>query len=459
MRLRLKTVKRYVKRNGDVVMYDLLIKDAFLVTCDKHHRMYQNGIMAVKAGRIEKITHTGSAVAASLQAKAVISAKSKIVMPGLINMHCHAADSLFRGLVENLSLEAWLGRVWIAEKAILTPQTTYLGSVLGLAENLLSGVTSVMDMFWYPAETARAARMLGMRLSTGGIFFDPPGIGGRTQDDYVDEAKNFSVTFGGSSDIFPAIMPHGTYTVSPKNLVAAKSIADENEDLFCTHAAETKAEQADIENRYGKSVIRHLASHGLLGNRTVLAHCVHVDDHEISLMAETNTSVVHNPMSNLKLGSGICPTLKMKEAGVRLTIGTDGAISGNDLDMWLAMRLTSGLAKGVFMKPDALQAKDVLHMATLNGAGALGQKNELGSLEVGKRADFIFLDVNNAHSVPLFDPITHLVFGAGRSDVSDVFVSGRQVVKDRALTRHDLDETLDEVMTLMPEIKESLEKF
>ena len=439
------------------MMYDILIKDALLVTCDKHHNLYENGVMAVKAGRIEEIVETGSTAAGSLQAKEVISAKGQIVMPGLINMHCHAADSLFRGLVENLSLEAWLGRVWIAEKAILTPETTYLGSVLGLAENLLSGVTSVMDMFWYPAETARAARMLGMRLSTGGIFFDPPGIGGRTQEDYIAEAKEFSATFGGSSDIFPATMPHGTYTVSPKNLIAAKSIADEKDELFCTHAAETKAEQADIESRYGESVIRHLASYGLLGNRTVLAHCVHVDDYEISLIAETDTTVVHNPMSNLKLGSGISPTIKIQEAGVRLTIGTDGAISGNDLDMWLAMRLASGLAKGFSMKPDAFQAKDVLHMATLNGAEALGQKNELGSLEVGKRADFIFIDVNNAHAVPLFDPQTHLVFGAGRSDVSDVFVNGRQVVKEHVLTCLNLDETLYEVKKLMPEIKKSLE--
>ena len=437
-------------------MYDLLIKDAHLVTCDKNHRMYQNGLMAVKAGRIEEIAEASAGLTHSLQAKEVISAKGQIVMPGLINMHCHAGDSLFRGLVENLSLEAWLTNVWITEKAILTPKTTYLGSVLGLAENLLSGVTSVMDMFWYPTETVRAARMLGMRLSSGGIFFDPPGIGGRIQSDYIKEAKEFSEAFGGSSDIFPATMPHGTYTVSPEHLVAAKSIADERGDLFCTHAAETQAEQADIQNRYGKSVIRHLEAYGLLGNRTVLAHCVHVDDYEISLMAENDTTVVHNPMSNLKLGSGISPTVRLKEAGVRLTIGTDGAISGNDLDMWLAMRLASGLAKGVSLKPDVFPAKDVLHMATLNGAEALGQKNELGSLEVGKRADFIFLNVNNVHAVPLFDPITHLVFGAGRSDVSDVFVNGQQVVKGHTLTFHDLDETLDEVMSLMPEIKESL---
>ena len=166
--------------------------------------------------------------------------------------------------------------------------------------------------------------------------------------------------------------------------------------------------------------------------------------------------MVHNPMSNLKLASGIAPTTQMQKAGVRLTLGTDGAISGNDLDMWLAMRLASSLAKGVAMEPAALPAKDVLHMATLHGAQALGQEKTLGSLEIGKQADFIFLDVNTAHAVPLFDPITHCVFGAGRSDVSDVFVAGSQVVKDRTLTRHDLSETLSEVKSLMPSIQNSL---
>ena len=341
--------------------------------------------MAIRNGRIAALEPRESDAAIQLQAYKTISAKGKLVMPGLINMHCHAGDSLFRGLVEGLTLESWLRRVWVAEKAVLTPETTYLGSVLGLAENLLAGTTTVMDMFWYPSKTARAANDLGMRLSTGGIFFDLPGIGNRSHTNYKKEAEAFMVAQQESDTIFPAILPHGAYTVSPEHLVDAKVISDRHGALFSTHAAETLAEQADISNRYGKSVIRHLHAYDILGPRSILAHCVHVDETEIKMMADSGTIVAHNPMSNLKLGSGIAPVSEMLDAGINITLGTDGAISGNDLDMWLTMRLAASLPKGAMMRADVVTAKQVLHMATLNGADALGQSKNLGSLETGKR--------------------------------------------------------------------------
>ena len=438
-------------------MDDLLIKDALIVTCDGSHSIIENGVMAVSQGKITALEQSDTRAAENLNAKKIVSANGNIVMPGLINMHCHAADSLFRGLVENLPLEEWLGRVWIAEKAILTPETTYLGSVLGLAENLLSGSTTVMDMFWYPDETVKAAKDLGMRVSTGGIFFDLPGIGGRSQEDYISEADNFYQNHSSDDSVIPAILPHGSYTVSPQNLSEAKSMADQYGILFCTHAAETQAEQNDIKARYDNSVIRHLDKYKLLGETSVLAHCVHLDDTEISLLAQSKTNVVLNPMSNLKLGSGIAPVKAMHRAGINLTIGTDGAISGNDLDMWLAMRLTCGLAKGLNMEADALTAEQVLHMATISGAKALGKSDSLGSLEIGKNADFILVDINNSHSIPLFDPITHLVFGAGRSDVTDVFVSGKHVVKNKKINGLDIEKIHEEVRQLAPSIKASLE--
>ena len=438
-------------------MDDLLIKDALIVTCDGSHSIIENGVMSVSQGKITALEQSDTRVAENLNAKKIVSANGNIVMPGLINMHCHAADSLFRGLVENLPLEEWLGRVWIAEKAILTPETTYLGSVLGLAENLLSGSTTVMDMFWYPDETVKAAKDLGMRVSTGGIFFDLPGIGGRSQEDYISEADNFYQNHSSDDSVIPAILPHGSYTVSPQNLSEAKSMADQYGILFCTHAAETQAEQNDIKARYDNSVIRHLDKYKLLGETSVLAHCVHLDDTEISLLAQSKTNVVLNPMSNLKLGSGIAPVKAMHRAGINLTIGTDGAISGNDLDMWLAMRLTCGLAKGLNMEADALTAEQVLHMATISGAKALGKSDSLGSLEIGKNADFILVDINNSHSIPLFDPITHLVFGAGRSDVTDVFVSGKHVVENKKISGLDIEKIHEEVRQLAPSIKASLE--
>ena len=438
-------------------MDDILIKDALIVTCDGSHSIIENGVMAVSQGKITALEQTDTSAAENLSAKKIVSANGNILMPGLINMHCHAADSLFRGLVENLPLEEWLGRVWIAEKAILTPETTYLGSILGLAENLLSGSTTVMDMFWYPDQTVKAAKDLGMRISTGGIFFDLPGIGGRSHKDYIFEANNFYQKHSSDDSVIPAVLPHGSYTVSPQNLSEAKSIADRHGMLFCTHAAETQAEQNDIKARYDNSVIRHLDKHKLLGETSVLAHCVHLDEKEISLLAQSKTNIVLNPMSNLKLGSGIAPVKAMHRAEINLTIGTDGAISGNDLDMWLAMRLTCGLAKGVNMEADALTAEQVLHMATINGAKALGKSNTLGSLEIGKNADFILVDINNSHSIPLFDPITHLVFGAGRSDVTDVFVSGKHVVKNKKISGLDIEKIHEEVRQLAPSIKASLE--
>jgi 5-methylthioadenosine/S-adenosylhomocysteine deaminase len=237
----------------------------------------------------------------------------------------------------------------------------------------------------------------------------------------------------------------------------AKEISDRYGALFNTHAAETRAEQADILNRYGNSVIRHLEAHNLLGPNSILAHCVHVDTTEIKMIADSGTIVTHNPMSNLKLGSGIAPVSNMLDAGIHITLGTDGAISGNDLDMWLTMRLTASLPKGAMMRADVVTAKQVLHMATLNGADALGQSKNLGSLEPGKAADFIMLDLNAVHAVPIFDPITHLVYSTSKSDVRDVFVDGKQLVRDGNLTKLDMDQTLDEVRALTPSIQASLE--
>lgn len=438
-------------------MHDLLIKDALFVTCDCNHKIVYDGIMAIKNGRITALESSESDAARELKAHETFSANGRLVMPGLINMHCHAGDSLFRGLVEGLTLESWLKKVWVAEKAILTKQTTYLGSVLGLAENLLAGTTTVMDMFWYPGETVRAANDLGMRLSTGGIFFDLPGIGDRIHVDYVKEAETFMTTHQESETIFPAILPHSSYTVCPQHLKDAKAISDRFSALFSTHAAETQAEQADIKNRYGKSVIRHLATHNVLGPRSILAHCVHVDTTEIKMIADSGASVAHNPMSNLKLGSGIAPISEMLDARINVTLGTDGAISGNDLDMWLTMRLAAGLPKGAMMRADIVTAKQVLHMATLNGAEALGQSKNLGSLELGKAADLVVIDLNSIHSVPMFDPITHLVYSTSKSDVRDVFVDGKKVVHDRRATKINMEKMLDNVRALAPLIKASLE--
>ena len=449
--------RRTFRFESDLNMLDLLFVGGTLVTGCKDSNIVTNGVIGVSGGKIALIMEAPKYPQDLPQAKEIIKLDSEIIMPGLINTHCHAADSLFRGLVENMSLEDWLQDVWKAEKAILTPETTLLGSYLGLAENLLAGVTTVVDMFWYPFETAKASIDLGMRLCTGGIFIDFPGVGNRTHDQYLNEASDFCSKYHNSKTIFPAVMPHGTYTVGPEHLQEAKKIADEYKVVFSTHAAETRFEQTDIKERYGRSVIRHLDNLNILDDRAILAHCVHLDDYEKDLLKERKSVIAHNPLSNLKLGSGIAPVSDFLERDVNVTVGTDGAISGNDLDMWLSMRLAATLPKGALMKPDIIPAKEVIRMVTSNGAKALGKSSEIGSLEIGKQADLIVISTQSIHAAPLFDPITHLVYSTSKSDVRHVFIEGMQCVRDGSILNVNMQDILCEVRKLRNPILKSLE--
>jgi 5-methylthioadenosine/S-adenosylhomocysteine deaminase len=313
-----------------------------------------------------------------------------------------------------------------------------------------------MDMFWFPEETVDAAHALGLRVATGGIVFDYPGMDGKLADVRAGEAEAFFDAVVGDDLVFPGVMAHGTYTVGPKLLETAGRIAARRSGFFCTHAAETADEQATVVERYGRRVIEHLDALGLLGPRTVLAHCVHLSDGERAALARTGTHVVHNPMSNLKLASGFAPIPELVAAGVNVTLGTDGAISGNDLDMFLAMRLAATLHKATSGDAAALPTHAVLAMTTRNGARALGAGDRIGSLEVGKVADFVALAVDRLHAAPLFDPITHIVYSANRSDVTDVFVGGRQVVSGGRILTTDIRRLIDAVRALVPAIRASI---
>ncbi|WP_421723478.1 amidohydrolase family protein [Bauldia sp.] len=435
---------------------DLVIKNAMVVTADAEHRVIDNGGVAVAGGRLTAVAPTAELATLETQAARVVDGSGMLLMPGLINTHCHAGDCIFRGLVEDLPLEPWLQTVWKAEGTILNVETSRLGTVLGFAEMLLAGVTTVMEMFWYPHETVSAAREVGLRVSTGGIFFDGPGMNDQTEDQRMADAEGFFEAYAGDDDVFPATMPHGAYTVGPETLVRAKRIADAHNGLYHTHAAETRAEQADVQARYGRSVIRHLDHLGLLDERTVLAHCVHVDEEEIAILARTGAVVSHNPVSNLKLGSGIAPIVDMLDTGVTVTLGTDGAISGNDLDPWLTLRLAALLDKGASHRADAVSREQALHMVTRDGARALGADDRIGSLEPGKYADMILIDIDRPHAVPMFDPLTHLIYSTAKSDVRHVFLAGEHVVRDGELTRIDVAETLAAVRALAPKVAASI---
>jgi 5-methylthioadenosine/S-adenosylhomocysteine deaminase len=435
---------------------DLVINNAIVVTSDTKGTIIGKGGVVVDKGRITELGTADQIAPIAARAKKSIDASGHILMPGIVNTHCHAADSLFRGLVENLTLEPWLQTVWKAEGAILNPDTSRLGSVLGFAELLLSGVTSVTDMFWYPFETVAAARQVGLRVSTGGIFFDPAGVTALSIDKRVAEAERFFDEFDKAEDVFAAAMPHGAYTVSPENLKAAWAVSHKCGGLFCTHCAETRAEQLDIQTRYGRSVVRHLDHLGCLDGRTVLAHCVHLDDEELDIVARTGAHVAHNPMSNMKLASGFARVPEMLDRGINVSLGTDGPLSGNDLDMWMALRLAATIHKGFTGRPDLVSTRQAFDMLTINGARALGAADRIGSLEPGKFADMVLVDIKRPHAVPMFDPMTHLVYSTNKSDVRHVFLGGEQVVRDGQLTRMSIDDTLATIESMVPKIKATI---
>jgi 5-methylthioadenosine/S-adenosylhomocysteine deaminase len=430
-------------------MTDLCITNARVVTGDAAGTQL-TGAIAVTGGRIDALIPAGAPLP---RAARMIDAKGAILAPGLVNTHCHAPDSLFRGLVEDLALEPWLQTVWKAEGAILSPETCRIGARLGFAELALSGVTSVVDMFWFPEQSALAGGEIGLRTSAGGAWFDlPMGMDGKGPGDRAAMCEGFFDAFPRTDMMIPGIFPHGAYTVGPEGLQHAHAISTAHGGLYSVHAAETLAEVEDIKTRYGATVIRHMDALGILDERTILAHCVHVDDEEIAILARTGAAVAHNPVSNLKLGSGIARIPDMLAAGVRVTLGTDGAISGNDIDMWLAMRLAAMLHKGANRAPTAVTTRQALHMATQAGADAMGIGAIAGSLEVGKQADMMLVDMSRPHAVPMFDALTHLIYSANKSDVTDVWVGGRRIVEDRTLTSFNIEPTLTAVRDLAPKI-------
>jgi 5-methylthioadenosine/S-adenosylhomocysteine deaminase len=383
----------------------------------------------------------------------VIDARGAIAMPGLINTHTHLATVMFRGLAEEMPLEPWLKAVWGYENAWVNSETVATAARLAMLESIMGGITCAVDMYWFPGVTAQEASAIGFRLAAGPVFIE-----GDKHPDNMNMgqrelfAREFVQRYSNDPFIVPMFMPHGTCTDSPELLTRVKRLADEQGVYVNLHAAETATERDAVLKRYGKTPIRLLAEAGLLDGRSLLAHCVHVDDEEIGLLAR-RASVSHNPMSNLKLASGIAPLAKMAAAGVRISLGTDGAQSGNDLDMWLAMRLASVLQKNATGDTRCFPARDIVAMATLEAANAIGLGEKIGSIEKGKLADIILVNIDKPHMIPLYDVYTQLVYAAGREDVSTVIIGGKVLIREGTFVSLDPEEAIERMRTLAERIK------
>lgn len=415
---------------------DVLLTGGTLVTMNAARDVIEDGALAIKGSNIVWI---GPAEAAPAQVRATrqITTRDRLIIPGLINAHSHLAMTLFRGLADDMPLEAWLGRIWEVETAFATAENCRVGTQLAVAEMIRGGVTCSADMYWQTVTNVQAATEAGFRLVNGPPMIGVEGPGGGFTPELEGQMRAYIEEHLDDPLMRVAIQVHATYTANEAMVAMAKRLAAEYDILFMTHASESKAEVETVTARYGKTPIEVLHTWGLLGPSTLLAHCVHLRDDEIALLQETGTSVAHCPESNLKIGNGIARVPAMLKAGVNVALGTDGAATNNDLDILGELHTAALLHKGVAFDPTVLPAAEAFAMTTINGARAVGMGERLGSLEVGKLADLAVIDLSAAHVTPLYDVYSHLCYAVDKHDVSDVFIHGQQVMADRTLLTLD----------------------
>ncbi|MCI5178233.1 MAG: amidohydrolase [Candidatus Electrothrix sp. AW3_4] len=393
----------------------------------------------------------------AVEAKTVINCHGQLALPGLINGHCHAAMTLFRGLADDLSLTDWLhNHIFPAESLYVQPDMVYWCSKLAAAEMILSGTTTVADGYFYEQQTAQAFADAGLRAiaAQGVIDFPAPGV--PDPEKKITHAAKFISQWKGHSLIEPAVFAHSPYTCSSETLVAAKELSRSDNTLFFIHTAETEQEAEMIQSPQGDSPVRHLHALGLLDPATVCIHGVWLDEQDMDILAETGAAVVVCPQSNLKLASGIAPLQELLARNIRVGIGTDGVASNNRLDLIREMDICAKIQKMQKREqfdPVAVPADKIVKMATQEGAAVLGLEEKIGQLKVGKKADIILLKLDTAHLQPFHGSDLPLYTAQG-ADVQTVLINGEIVMQDRKILSFDLAETLEQVRRLAEQVKE-----
>jgi 5-methylthioadenosine/S-adenosylhomocysteine deaminase len=435
---------------------DLLVRNATVVTVDAQHRVIADGAVAIAGGRILAV---GPAVevAARYQGREVLDAGGGIVLPGLINAHTHAPMVLFRGIADDLKLMDWLQKyIFPAEAKNVTAEFVKAGTRLAALEMIRSGTTTFVDMYYFEDQVAEAAKEAGLRTVAGETLIEFPAPDNKTVADALAYTERFLKRWAGDPLVVAAVAPHSTYLANPETLKAARALADEYTAPILIHLSESADEQSQVKERYKKTPTEHLRDLGVLRKGLLGAHGIWLSAGDRALLREAGAGVAHCPQSNMKISSGPAPVREMLAEGMRLGLGTDGAASNNDLDMFEEMLTAALLAKHVTGDPTVAPAPAVLEMATLGGARALGMENRLGSLQAGKRADLIVVDLSAPRLHPLYDAVSHLVYAAKGSDVRHVVIEGKVVLRDRRVTTLDEAAVLAEAERLRAQVVQSL---
>lgn len=417
---------------------DTIFTNAFVLTMDANLTQFWPGAVAVQDDGIVAVGMADD-VTREYSADETFDCKGRILMPGLINAHTHVPMTLLRGLADDLRLDVWLmGYMMPVEREFVSPEFVRLGTLLACAEQIRSGVTTFNDMYYFEEHVAQAAADAGVRAVCGQTVMKFPAPDAASYEDSLQMAREFIQRWKGHPLIVPAVSPHAPYTCTAEILQATAQLAKEFDVPLHTHLAETAFEVENMRNEQGIPVIPYVKKQGLFEAKVIAAHCVHIDTGEMRTMLHAGAGVSHNPSSNLKLASGFAPVMKMLETGLNVGIGTDGPASNNDLDMFEEVRLAAFVAKAVTNDPTSLPASQALLMATRLGAQALHIGHLTGSIETGKRADLIVVDVSPLHNSPSFkraadNAYAQLVYASKSTDVSDVMVNGKWLMRDRQL--------------------------
>ena len=416
---------------------DLIIREGLVLTLDGRGRKIESGAVAIKDGRIVALGREQEL--AEYRAAETLSARGGLIMPGLVNCHTHVPMTLFRGMADDLPLMEWLQKHIFPAEAKLCPDFIRIGTELACAEMIRAGVTTFVDMYLWEDTVAQAVDRAGLRALLGEVLYDFPSPHYGGIDSGFDFTADFIDQYKDHPRISVMIMPHALYTCSPGLLERAWALSEEKGAGLHIHLSESAFETAQVKEAHGRRPVAHLEDLGLLSDRLLVAHAVDLDDAEIELLAERGVRAAHCPESNMKLASGVARLPEMLAAGIPVGLGTDGAASNNDLSMLGEMRSCALVHKVTKMDPTVASAPQVLSLATGAAAQAVGLGSEIGSLEVGKRADLIVLDLDQPHMVPLFSPESHLTYAALPSDVRHTVVEGRVLMADRELRTIDLD--------------------
>jgi 5-methylthioadenosine/S-adenosylhomocysteine deaminase len=427
---------------------DLLVLGGTLVSMDKERRIVLDAGIAIVGGRIVAVGSRRD-ISGTYTAPQTVNADGRLIVPGLINGHTHIPMTLFRGLADDLDLQDWLTKyIFPAEAKNVSEEFVRAGTRLGLAEMIRGGTTTYCDMYYFEDAIADETAKAGVRGVLGETIIDFPVADNKTNAEGMAYVAKFVQRWKGHELIVPAIAPHSPYTVSEEHLKAVHAFSESTGAPIVTHISETKREVDDSVKAKGASPIDYLSRIGFLSNKVIAAHVVWPSDEELDLLKKTGVGVIHNPQSNMKLASGVAPVPQMLKRGLLVGLGTDGAASNNDLNMWEEMDTAAKLHKVFSGDPKVLSAEEAFEMATIRGAQALHLETEIGSIEKGKRADLVIVERDSLNQIPLYNVYSDLVYATKANDVETVIINGRIVMRDRRLL------TLNE-----QEIKASARRF